>query len=74
MAAILFSPHIYILQNKNVRQLVWYMYYVDTAVEVSELYCYNTEGDGNSVVIQMLKVSFFDKYTFSAGLELWRSS
>ena len=32
-------------QNKNVRQLVWHLYYVDTAVEGSELYCYNTEGD-----------------------------
>jgi hypothetical protein len=28
-------------QNKNGRQLVWYE---DTAVEGSELYCYNTEG------------------------------
>ena len=27
-------------------------YYVDTAVEISELYCYNTEGDRNSVVGQ----------------------
>ena len=26
--------------------------YVGTAVEGSELYCYNTEGDGNSVVSQ----------------------
>jgi hypothetical protein len=34
-------------QNKNVCQQ-----YVDTAVESSELYCYNTEGDRNSVVSQ----------------------
>ena len=26
-------------QNKNVRQLVWYLWYVDIAVEGSELYC-----------------------------------
>ena len=33
-------------QNKNVRQLV------ETAVEGGgELYCYNTEGDRNSIVI-----------------------
>jgi hypothetical protein len=37
-------------QNKNVRQLVWDLKYVDTAVEGSELYCYNTEGDRNSIV------------------------
>ena len=36
-------------QNKNVRQLVWH---VDTAVEGSELYPYNTEGIKNSVVTQ----------------------
>ena len=36
-------------QNKNVRQLVWY---VDTVVEGSELYSYNTEGDKSSVVSQ----------------------
>ena len=30
-------------QNKNVRQLVWHLQYVDTAVEGSELYCHNTE-------------------------------
>ena len=40
--------------NKNVRQLVWHLYYVYTAVEGSELYCYNTEGDRNSVVSQAL--------------------
>ena len=32
-------------QNKNVRQLVWHLQYVDTAVEGIELYCYNVEGD-----------------------------
>ena len=41
-----------ILQRNNVRQLVWRLHYVDTAVEGSELYCYNTEGDRNSVVSQ----------------------
>ena len=38
-------------QNKNVRQPVWHLY-VDTAVEDSELYCYNIEGNRNSVVSQ----------------------
>ena len=38
-------------QNKDVRQLVWYLY-VDTALESSELYLYNIEGDRNSVVSQ----------------------
>ena len=38
-----------IAQN-NVRQLVWHLLYVDTAVEDSEIYCYNTEGDRNSYV------------------------
>ena len=33
------------------RQLVWHLY-IDTAVEDGELYCYNTEGDRNSVVSQ----------------------
>ena len=37
---------------KNVHQLVWHLQYVDTAVEGSEFYCYNTEGDRNSVVSQ----------------------
>ena len=37
-------------QNKNVRQVVWHLLYVDTAVENSELYYYNSEGDRNSVV------------------------
>ena len=27
------------------RQLAWYLHYVDTAVEGSELYYYKTEGD-----------------------------
>ena len=39
-------------QNKIVRQIVWQFYYVDTAVEGSELYCYNIEADRNSVVSQ----------------------
>ena len=33
-----------ILQNKNVRQLVWHLEYVDTVGEGSEI-CYNTKGD-----------------------------
>jgi hypothetical protein len=41
-------------QNKNVHQLVWHLWYIDTAVESSELYCYNTEGSKNSVVSQTL--------------------
>ena len=39
-------------QNKDVRQLVWHLQYVDTAIEDSELYYYNTERDKNSVVSQ----------------------
>jgi hypothetical protein len=38
-------------QNKNVRKLVWHLH-VDARVEGSEVYCYNTEGGGNSVVSQ----------------------
>jgi hypothetical protein len=41
-------------QNENVHQLVWHLWYVATAIEGSELYCYNTDGDGNSVVSQAL--------------------
>ena len=41
-----------ILQNENVRQLVWDLQYIDTAIEGSELYCYNIEGDINSVANQ----------------------
>ena len=37
-------------QNKNVCQLIWHLWYVHTIVEVSELYCYNREGNRNSVV------------------------
>jgi hypothetical protein len=39
-------------QNKNLRQLVWHLLYTNTAVDGSELYFYNTEGDINSVVSQ----------------------
>ena len=39
-------------QNKNVRQRIWYLQYVGTAAQGSELYCYNAEGDINSVVNQ----------------------
>ena len=39
-------------QKKNEHQLVWHFQYVNTAVEGSELYCYNTENDRNSVVSQ----------------------
>ena len=39
-------------QNKNVRQLSCHLQYVDTALEGCELYFYNIEGDGNSVVSQ----------------------
>jgi hypothetical protein len=39
-------------QNKNVHQLVWHLYYVDIAVEGSELYSYSTDGDRHSVVSQ----------------------
>ena len=41
-------------QSKNVLQLVWHLRYIDTAVEGSELYFYNTEGNRNSVVSQAL--------------------
>jgi hypothetical protein len=36
-------------KNINMRQIVWHLQYVDTAVEGSELRCYNTEGYRNSV-------------------------
>ena len=39
-------------QNKNLRQLVWHLWYRDTAVEGNQLYCYNTEDDRNSVISQ----------------------
>ena len=39
-------------QNKNVGQLVWHLQYVDTAVEGSKLYYYNTKSDRNSIVSQ----------------------
>jgi hypothetical protein len=39
-------------QNSNVRQLVWHLWYVGTAVEDSEVYCYNTKGDRNLVISQ----------------------
>ena len=37
-----------ISQNKNVCKLVWHSENVDIAVEGSELYCYNTEGNRNT--------------------------
>ena len=52
--AITLSPHnkTMVSQNKNVRQLVWHLKYVDSGVEGSEFYCYNTEGGINSIVSQ----------------------
>jgi hypothetical protein len=38
-----------ITQNNNIRRLLWHLY-VDIAVEGSDLYCYNIEGDRNTVV------------------------
>ena len=43
-----------IAQNKNVHQVVRHFYFVDTAVEGSELYCCNIDGDRNSVVSQVV--------------------
>ena len=40
-----------ILQNMNVRQLECHLYYVDTAVEGSELYCYNTENQSKRTLV-----------------------
>ena len=40
------------IPQNNVCQLVWQLYNIDTAVEGSELYCYNIEDDRNSVVSQ----------------------
>ena len=37
--------------NDDVHQLLW-PFYVGTAVEGSEWFCYNTEGNRNSVVCQ----------------------
>ena len=57
-------------QNKNVHQLVWHLY-IDTAVEGSELYCYNTESDRNSVVSQASwKMDVFN-YFHIIGNGLW---
>ena len=39
-------------QNKNVRQLVWHLH-IDTAVEGSELYYYNTEDNKKSVLWEL---------------------
>ena len=41
-----------ILQNKKVHQLICHTWYVDTAIEGSELYCYNTEDDRSPVASQ----------------------
>jgi hypothetical protein len=38
--------------NKNMRQLVWHLKHIDNAVEGSELYFYNTEGDRILIVSQ----------------------
>ena len=32
--------------------IVWRLQYVDTVMKGTELYCYNTEGDRNSVLSQ----------------------
>jgi hypothetical protein len=42
-----------IQQNKNFHHIVRHLYYIDTAVDGSDLYYYNTEGDRNSVVSQV---------------------
>jgi hypothetical protein len=63
-----------ISQNKNVCQLVWHLYYVNTAVESSELYCYNTEGDINSVVSQAsckMEVTRLEQHAYSGLWALW---
>ena len=64
-------PHIQMMipQNKNVRELVWHLQYVDIAVEGSELYCYNKEGDWNSVVSQAscrMDVTRLEQWTVDA--------
>jgi hypothetical protein len=41
--------------NKNLRQLIWDLQYVDTAVDGSELYCCITEGDRNTVVPRVVQ-------------------
>ena len=47
------------MKTENVHKLLCARYYgtytIDTAVEGSELQCYNTEGDRNSVVCQASK-------------------
>ena len=58
-------------QNKNVRQLVWHMQYVDTAVKDSELYCYKTEGDINSFVSQASCRMDVTRLKQRAYSELW---
>jgi hypothetical protein len=50
MATIFLTLKIMMIpQSKNVCQLVWHLY-VNTAVEGSDLYCYNSEGDRNSIL------------------------
>ena len=48
----IFPSHLNDDKNKNVLQLVWHVWYIDTAVEGSELYSYKTVGDKTSVVSQ----------------------
>ena len=50
----IFPSHFNDTINKIMPQLVWHFSYVDTAVEGSEIYCYDKESDRNSVVSQAL--------------------
>ena len=62
-----------ISQNNNMPKLVWHLWYADTAVEGSELYCYNT-GDINPAVSQescRMDVTRLEQRVYSGLWTLW---
>ena len=64
-----------ITKNKNVRQLVCQLQYVETAVEGYELYYYNTEDDIYPVVSQAfceIDVTRLEQRVYSVLWTLWR--
>ena len=53
------------------------MWYVETAVEGSEIYCCNTGGDRNSVVSQAscrMDVARLEQRAYSGFCALWRTT
>ena len=62
-------------QNKNERQLVWLLQYVETPVDGSELYCYSTEDNRNSVTSQTsyrMDVTRLEKIRHGEAGGIWR--